>query len=199
VADYVYYNNARWYNYATTQFVNRDPILDGPNSYAYCGDNPITYVDPTGTSPATPKPFTVHVDTGKRAPQSGLKQTSIIKAPFPIKINFKGIEPCYGCNLDLETHKSNVPGTQNEGRRTFEEAVSLEFPVGITISLSSEIVFPKKQGGQKPQDGRIQVESHWFITSILSAGAVQYKRVRIYTDTCHFALESIEWPEDTGR
>jgi RHS repeat-associated protein len=43
-----YYNRARWYNYITMQFVNRDPILSGPNPYAYCGDNPVIYVDPSG-------------------------------------------------------------------------------------------------------------------------------------------------------
>jgi RHS repeat-associated protein len=47
----VYYDQARWYSVATSEFVTRDPIgfLAGDlNLYRYCGNNPTVYVDPSG-------------------------------------------------------------------------------------------------------------------------------------------------------
>ena len=39
---------ARWYNYTTGTFVNRDPIAADLNLYRYVLDNPANTVDPTG-------------------------------------------------------------------------------------------------------------------------------------------------------
>jgi RHS repeat-associated protein len=39
----------RYYDPTTGRFLSRDPIKDGRNWYVYCGNNPITKVDPTGT------------------------------------------------------------------------------------------------------------------------------------------------------
>jgi RHS repeat-associated protein len=44
----LYYYNARWYDPAQGRFTTEDPIRDGQNWYAYCGNNPMTYTDPTG-------------------------------------------------------------------------------------------------------------------------------------------------------
>ena len=43
-----YDDNARWYNYTTGTFVNRDPIAADLNLYRYVLDNPANTVDPTG-------------------------------------------------------------------------------------------------------------------------------------------------------
>ena len=45
-----YDDNARWYNYTTGTFVNRDPIgyRGGINLYEYCEDDPIRRTDSTG-------------------------------------------------------------------------------------------------------------------------------------------------------
>ena len=43
-----YYLRARYYNPANGRFNAEDPVKDGFNWYAYCGNNPIMYVDPTG-------------------------------------------------------------------------------------------------------------------------------------------------------
>ena len=44
----LYYFNARWYHCELGRFTTQDPARDGVNWWAYCGGNPITYVDPTG-------------------------------------------------------------------------------------------------------------------------------------------------------
>ncbi|CAN5528477.1 hypothetical protein BH11ARM2_BH11ARM2_01980 [soil metagenome] len=38
----------RWYDSEVGRFLTRDPIKDGRNWYVYCGNNPISGVDPTG-------------------------------------------------------------------------------------------------------------------------------------------------------
>ena len=43
-----YYLRARSYSPGTGRFLSEDPIRDGTNWYAYCGGNPILWVDPSG-------------------------------------------------------------------------------------------------------------------------------------------------------
>jgi RHS repeat-associated protein len=45
----LYYYNARWYNHKTGRFSTEDPLRDGNNWYMYCQNNPMTWIDPTGT------------------------------------------------------------------------------------------------------------------------------------------------------
>ena len=44
----LYYFNARWYDCELGRFTTQDPARDGMNWWAYCGGNPITFVDPDG-------------------------------------------------------------------------------------------------------------------------------------------------------
>ena len=44
------YLRARYYDPEMGRFLNEDPIRDGLNWYAYCGNNPIMYIDPSGLS-----------------------------------------------------------------------------------------------------------------------------------------------------
>ncbi|MBP3562188.1 MAG: RHS domain-containing protein [Treponema sp.] len=44
----LYYFNARWYDCELGRFTTQDPARDGVNWWAYCGGNPITFVDPDG-------------------------------------------------------------------------------------------------------------------------------------------------------
>ena len=54
----LYYLNTRYYDPETARFINADDIsyldpetINGLNLYAYCGDNPVIYVDPSGNFP----------------------------------------------------------------------------------------------------------------------------------------------------
>ncbi len=43
-----YHFNARWYDAETARFVSEDPARDGVSWFAYVGNNPLKYIDPTG-------------------------------------------------------------------------------------------------------------------------------------------------------
>ena len=47
------YLRARYYSPTTGRFTAEDPIKDGLNWYAYCGDNPVAFVDPFGLQTKT--------------------------------------------------------------------------------------------------------------------------------------------------
>lgn len=42
------YMNARWYSPELGRFMSKDPARDGVNWFAFVGNNPLTFVDPTG-------------------------------------------------------------------------------------------------------------------------------------------------------
>ena len=45
------YLRARYYDPGLGRFISEDPIRDGGNWYAYCGNNPVMKVDPSGLAP----------------------------------------------------------------------------------------------------------------------------------------------------
>ena len=50
----LYYAQARFYSAADHRFTQEDTARDGVNWYAYCANNPVIYVDPTGTEGELP-------------------------------------------------------------------------------------------------------------------------------------------------
>lgn len=42
------YLRGRYYDPATERFITEDPMKDGGNWYAYCGNDPVNYIDPSG-------------------------------------------------------------------------------------------------------------------------------------------------------
>ncbi len=42
------YLRGRYYDPATERVIAEDPMKDGGNWYAYCGDDPVNYIDPSG-------------------------------------------------------------------------------------------------------------------------------------------------------
>ncbi len=44
----LYYLRGRYYNPTIRRFTTPDPAEDGINWYAYCGNNPVKYIDPSG-------------------------------------------------------------------------------------------------------------------------------------------------------
>jgi hypothetical protein len=43
-----YHFNARWYDAETARFISEDPARDGVSWFAYVGNNPLRFVDPSG-------------------------------------------------------------------------------------------------------------------------------------------------------
>lgn len=50
----LYYNRARWYEPQSGRFIGEDPAQDGSNWYAYAGNDPVNFVDPTGLAVQSP-------------------------------------------------------------------------------------------------------------------------------------------------
>ena len=50
----LYYFNHRWYDPETGKFTSQDPIKDGLNWFAYCGNNPVNFIDSTGLNTIDP-------------------------------------------------------------------------------------------------------------------------------------------------
>ena len=53
------YNRARYYNPTTGRFISEDPLGfsgGGPNFYAYVGNDPVLFIDPTGLCTNNPRP-----------------------------------------------------------------------------------------------------------------------------------------------
>lgn len=50
----LYYFRARYYDPSVGRFLTKDPagLIDGPNLYAYVGNNPVSQTDPSGTTHA---------------------------------------------------------------------------------------------------------------------------------------------------
>jgi RHS repeat-associated protein len=72
----LYYSNARWYDPQLGRFITEDPSRDGLNWYAYCYNNPLAFVDPTGLEgvfggraplPGDKVPLVGSVNTGSKA------------------------------------------------------------------------------------------------------------------------------------
>jgi RHS repeat-associated protein len=56
----LYYYGARYYDQEIGRFIQADTVLDGLNRYAYCYNNPVMYVDPTGEEVVNnPPPVTI--------------------------------------------------------------------------------------------------------------------------------------------
>lgn len=52
----IYFAENRFYDAETGAWLSPDPIKDGLNWYAYCGNNPMSYIDITGLLPNDPSP-----------------------------------------------------------------------------------------------------------------------------------------------
>ena len=49
----LYYFNARWYDPALGRFITEDPARSGDNWFAYCNNDPLGLIDPSGLDPIT--------------------------------------------------------------------------------------------------------------------------------------------------
>jgi len=79
----LYYFNARYYDPRMGRFLAEDPVRDGLNWYAYCGNNPVSFTDPTGLIQWPTLTGNVSSAYGERTdvPDSSLHRSVDIAAP----------------------------------------------------------------------------------------------------------------------
>jgi RHS repeat-associated protein len=58
----LYYYRARYYNPYIGRFLQTDPAYQGMNWYAYCGNNPLNYIDPMGLKKVEVKEIKASID-----------------------------------------------------------------------------------------------------------------------------------------
>lgn len=119
----IYLRN-RYYDSKTSRFNSEDPIGSGNNWYAYCGNNPLTFVDPSGLVP-------INMDGG--ASKRGEKEDK-----------FKGSSPNDSKNHNLhekEKKENNHSITNNtHGLTSAEEKLIYDYitnpgnAIGILVS-----------------------------------------------------------------
>jgi RHS repeat-associated protein len=69
------YNNARYYDPATGQWISQDPVGSGSNWYEYVGNDPTNANDPSGLIPyPDPKPVEAFPPTGDQHPEQMARQ-----------------------------------------------------------------------------------------------------------------------------
>ena len=137
-----YYMRARYYNPHTGRFITEDPIKDGLNWYAYCGNNPVNLVDPSGLS--------LKVNNYKRNDSSSLVNTTeinylkrdlneLLKDENGISAGIVKISD-YG-NISLEMYDSdcNLPGYKllNQIINNTDEEIFIEVMNGKTEKYHS--------------------------------------------------------------
>ena len=64
----LYYFNARWYDSAIGRFTSEDPVRDGVNWFVYCANNPLVFVDPSGTQAIAPPVPVTPIDIPSQLP-----------------------------------------------------------------------------------------------------------------------------------
>jgi len=97
----LYYYNARYYNPQIAKFTQADSVNDQLNRYAYVGNNPIVFTDPTGNC-SSENPELCTPNTLPRSSSSGLNQP--IVPPYGYKI--EGLATA-GSSYWKEEHLSN--------------------------------------------------------------------------------------------
>jgi RHS repeat-associated protein len=132
----LYYYGSRFYDPELARFIQPDTTLGGGlNRYAYCGNNPINYTDPTGNeynkpdfndagSKPTPKPGPT---TGETPPP----QTSVLKIELPRTIE----ESSGNGRNDILKEPDQKEGNINGNDANSKDKKSNENPYDVTKDL----------------------------------------------------------------
>ena len=103
-----YYLRARYYNPVAGRFMQEDVYQgDGLNLYAYCGNNPVVYDDPSGYASTS---------TGKACPPQGKISESVDETSYgKSSSNCTELVPYYPANNGAESDSGSVPNSLLQG------------------------------------------------------------------------------------
>ena len=103
-----YYLRARYYNPVAGRFMQEDVYQgDGLNLYAYCGNNPVVYYDPSGYASTS---------IGKACPPQGKISESVDETSYgKSSSNCTELVPYYPANNGAESDSGSVPNSLLQG------------------------------------------------------------------------------------
>ena len=103
-----YYLRARYYNPVAGRFMQEDVYQgDGLNLYAYCGNNPVVYDDPSGYASTS---------IGKACPPQGKISESVDETSYgKSSSNCTELVPYYPANNGAESDSGSVPNSLLQG------------------------------------------------------------------------------------
>jgi len=131
-----YYLRARYYNPVAGRFMQEDVYQgDGLNLYAYCGNNPVVYDDPSGYASTS---------TGKACPPQGKISESVDETSYgKSSSNCTELVPYYPANNGAEsgsnttaTERRNSPGVvEGNGRNTSKMMYGTDKNAGVIPNI----------------------------------------------------------------
>ena len=107
-----YYLRARYYNPVAGRFMQEDVYQgDGLNLYAYCGNNPVVYDDPSGYASTS---------TGKACPPQGKISESVDETSYgKSSSNCTELVPYYPANNGAESGSSSLQDIANKAAQEY--------------------------------------------------------------------------------
>jgi RHS repeat-associated protein len=146
----LYYFEARYYDPEIGRFISVDPGKDGDNWYAYCRNNPVKYVDPTGKKAVQTITFHRVYNSGNFGLVADENEGNLgILCPT-------GIDIRTSVNVDLKVTVDgtnlNVTGHVSVGMFTSNENAGLNFSADYSINIRDN------DGGQTPFGTKLYYE-----------------------------------------
>ncbi len=151
----LYYYGARYYDPWLGRFISPDTVLAGLNRYAYCGNNPVRYVDPTGHVWYDASGTRSSNDHGQALSEEDFEIYKEVFSPASLgSINYNRKYTIDYGKINIESANSNGPS--NEGMSP-----------GSTDDDLSNIAKKLYEGGLDPNgtgigDGEIFMDAHHF-------------------------------------
>ncbi len=130
-----YYLRARYYDPSVGRFTQEDPAKHGYNWYAYCNNNPIRFVDPTGFVPVCADEDIIKEPTPPPKPTTAERKRAHDeqKAHVIYEENMQEMEESYAEKNEENIEAVNNPEVTENADARVEEESSMVYGYGISI------------------------------------------------------------------